>query len=168
MTYVIRLTVLFKDFRFRQRFMTGLLSVLAAVFLFYAAGALFGNAVSASATRSAQLKERIENVKTRIARIEKTAAGSKVLSAGLLTHVQSLGERVTGGGKFTNIKLVNTALRQEQVTFKTENLVYNDFVNILKEFESYDNIQLKSLSVNKRFDNPKRIDAVWDVARTMP
>jgi hypothetical protein len=79
--------------------------------------------------------------------------------------VQSLSGQLSEGGKFTNIKIINTTLRQEQVSFKTENLVYNDFVNILKELESYGNIQVKSLLVNKRFDNPKRIDALWDIVR---
>ncbi|MDR2400296.1 MAG: hypothetical protein LBD73_01425 [Deferribacteraceae bacterium] len=156
---------LFKDFHFRQQFMTALLVALAVVFIFYGTFVLFGESVQASIKNAEQLQERVTNVKSSIAKIEKNTAQTKTLSTGLLTYVQGLSGQLTGGGKFTNIKIINATTRQEQVSFKTENLVYNDFVNLLKEFENYGNVQIKSLSVNKRFDNPKRIDALWDIVR---
>jgi hypothetical protein len=165
MKNIAELRTLFKDFHFRQRFMMALLASLAVFFLFYGAFTIFGEAVSASAKRSEDLRERIVNVKTRIAKIEKNSSQTKILTTGLLTYVQSLNGQVSAEGKITNIKMLSTTMRQEQVSFKTENLVYNDFVKLLKEFEGYGNLQIKSLAVNKRFDNPKRIDALWDMVK---
>ncbi|MDR2104894.1 MAG: hypothetical protein LBP51_03960 [Deferribacteraceae bacterium] len=161
--YMEKYRTLLKDFHFRQRFMTILFAILAAFFIFYGTFALFEEAALAANNRSEQLKERISNIKTRLAKVEN--AQTKSLSMGLLTYVQSLSGQLSGGGKFTNIKIINTTLRQEQISFKTENLVYNEFVKLLKEFESYGNVQVKSLLINKRFDNPKRIDALWDIVR---
>jgi hypothetical protein len=160
-----KFNALFKDFHFRQRVMTALLVILTVFFIFYITFALFEEAVNASVKRAEQLEERISNVKTRAAQIDKDTAQTKTLTTGLLTYVQGLSGQLSGGGKFTNIKIVNTTVRQEQISFKTENLVYNDFIKITKEFESYGNLQIKSLSVNKRFDNPRRIDALWDIVR---
>jgi type II secretory pathway component PulM len=159
------LNSLLKDFHFRQRFMSIILAVLAVFFVFYITFAIFEQTIQASTMRSQQLQERVAGVKTSIAKIERNTSQTKILSTGLLTYVQNLNGQLSGTGKFTNIRVVNNTLRQEQVSFKTENLVYNDFVKILKEFESYANLQIKSISVNKRFDNPKRIDALWDLVR---
>ena len=68
-------------------------------------------------------------------------------------------------GKIMNIKLVSSINSLEQVSFRAENLTYADIMNIMKDLEQYGNVSIKNLTINKRFDNPKRAGSIWDVVR---
>ena len=85
------------------------------------------------------------------------------LNSSLLSYMQNMNSYMQG--KIMNIKLVSSINSLEQVSFRAENLTYADIMNIMKDLEQYGNVSIKNLTINKRFDNPKRAGSIWDVVR---
>ena len=90
---------------------------------------------------------------------------SKALSTSLQQHIEGIGPRYSIRGAILNIRLINSSNKQEQVSFRAENLVYKEFTYILNDLEQYDNVWVKSVDIKKRYDNPERIDVSFDVVR---
>ena len=155
------------DFHFRQKALTYFLVVMFIAALFYWTHAIISAKRDDMQSEVTASKERIVRVQSEIQKLQEKQQNVKPLSAGLQSYIQTLGQRMGISAKFVNIKLVNSGNRQEQVSFRSENLVYNDFSAILQDFEQYDNVWIKSVSITRRFDNPKRLDVAWDIVRAM-
>ena len=108
---------------------------------------------------------RLDDVQRYIVMRQSSQQNAQRLDAGLLSYIEGIKQRHTIQGDIVNIRLVNSANRQEQVSFRAENLVYQEFVAILNDLEQYDNIWIKTISLTKRFDNPLRIDVAFDIIR---
>ncbi len=160
-------SALWKDFHTRQKLLA-VIGVAAVVFaMFYWTNQIISNFRNESAAAAKLTAERIVNVQKRILEINDKNANSKVLTNGLLSYVQDMGANMGIASKFTNIRLVSAQGRQEQVTFRSEGLVYQQLILIVRDLEQYDNVWVKSFMLTKRFDNPKRIDVSWDVIRSV-
>ncbi|MDR2883544.1 MAG: hypothetical protein LBV09_00365 [Deferribacteraceae bacterium] len=158
-------TAALSDYHNRQRLLLIVLICLGVFMAFYWTNGFLADSRRSTAATITTVKERISKVQTLVDRIEDKSTNAKTLDTGLLSYSQGLSSSAKVGSKLMSIKLVSSANRQEQVTFRTENLVINDLNNILQDIEQYDNVWIRALSITRRFDNPKRIDASWDIVR---
>lgn len=153
------------DFYTRQRLMLVFIAVGVVFMVFYWTYLVADSRKAFAHEEAARLQERINTVKVLSVQLEDRLRYAKQLNKGLLSYVQELGENT--GSSIVNIRLVSSSAQQEQVSFRAENLVYQEFITILRDIEQYDNVWVKSITVNKRFDNPQRIDVAWDIVRSM-
>jgi hypothetical protein len=153
------------DFHNRQKILLVALIVLGVCMLFYWTNAILAEKRASTIAAAENTKDRIVRVHTLMHRIDDKRINARTLDTGLLSFVQGMGNRTEIRGKLVNIRLVSSANRQEQVTFRTENLVLKEFADVLKDIEQYDNVWIRSLVITKRFDNPMRLDVSWDIIR---
>jgi hypothetical protein len=162
------LTAKLGNFQTRQRILM-VFAVVAGVFLlFYWTAAAVSSQQAKSANYAADTQLRLADVQRFIMQRQSTMQSARVLRTGLMSHVQNIKAKYGLPGDIVNIRLVNSSgdnARQEQVSFRAENMIYQEFITILTDLEQYDNVWVKSVSVTKRFDNTQRIDITFDVIR---
>lgn len=147
-----------------RRSISTIFVVCSCIFLIFYWTYSFISSRSDDIRRQAELSaEKIYDVKSFL-NIINGASKQRSLDSSLLSYVQNMNTFMQD--KITNIKLAGAFNSTEQVSFRAENLTYADIVKIIKDLEQYGNVSVKSLMINKRFDNPKRADSVWDVVRT--
>jgi len=156
------------DFHSRQRILLIGLIVAGVFTAFYWTNDILTDRRASTAATVENTQDRIARVLTLMQRAEHNRINARTLDTGLLSFVQGMGNRTEIRGKLVNIRLVSSANRQEQVTFRTENLVLKELANVLRDIEQYDNVWITSLVITKRFDNPQRLDVNWDIVRSMP
>jgi energy-converting hydrogenase Eha subunit C len=111
------------DFHSRQKIMLIALVALGIFMLFYWTNEILATKRASTIAAVESTQDRITRVHVLVHRIDDKRANAKNLDTGLLSFVQGLGNRTGIRGKLVNIRLVSSANRQEQVTFRTENLV---------------------------------------------
>jgi hypothetical protein len=156
-----------QDFHTRQKLLSYFLAVISVIALFYWTQTIISTKRADMQAATVATKERIIRVQGEIQKLQDKQQNVKLLSTGLQSYIQIMGQNMGISAKFVNIKLINSVNRQEQVSFRSENLVYKDLSAILQDFEQYDNIWVKSVYISKRFDNPKRLDIAWDIVRAI-
>ena len=157
---------LLSDFNARQRMLTIFMASAIIFMIFFWTNTIINAQTEKLNTRINDTYERIESARRNAVIIDYRRRNTQKLSTGLFTYIQGLSGKLRLRVAITGTRLVSSQSNQEQVSFRTENLVYEEFVGILKDFEQYDNIQVKNLSIRKRFDNPRHIDANWDIIRS--
>ena len=157
---------LLSDFNARQRMLTIFMASAIIFMIFFWTNTIINAQTEKLNTRINDTYERIESARRNAVIIDYRRRNTQKLSTGLFTYIQGLSGKLRLRAAITGTRLVSSQSNQEQVSFRTENLVYEEFVGILKDFEQYDNIQVKNLSIRKRFDNPRHIDANWDLIRS--
>jgi len=156
-----------KDFHTRQILLKYFLVTMLVIALFYWTHTIMSAKQADIHSTVIATKERIARVESEIQKLQDKQQNVKLLNTGLLSYIQVMGQKMGISAKFVNIKLVNSGNRQEQVSFRSENLVYKDFLAILQDLEQYDNTLVKNIVIAKRFDNPKRLDITWDIVRAV-
>jgi hypothetical protein len=156
------------DFRTRQRVMMVLAGGVLIFLIFYWTHMLEARKIQSLEASIAATYARTDEVIGYAAQIKFNERSTASLSTGLLSYIQNMPGRLPIAGQIINLRMVaqsGTANRQEQVSFRTENLVYKEFLDILADLERYDNVWVKSMTLTKRFDNPMHIDIGWEVVR---
>ncbi len=156
----------FQDFQTRQKLLTYFLAALLVLALFYWTSTILSSKKAEIQSTATAARERIVRVQSEIQKLQDKELNAKPLNTALPSYIQGMGQRMGMSAKFVNIRPVSSTGKQEQVSFRSENLVYKDFSAILQDFEQYDNVWVKSVQLAKRFDNPKRLDVIWDIVRT--
>ncbi|MDR2870813.1 MAG: hypothetical protein LBV04_10210 [Deferribacteraceae bacterium] len=157
-------------FQTRQRALLIFVVLAVAFLLFYWTGMAVNNQKVKAESYTADTQMRLADVQRFMVIQQSGRQDVRKLDAGLLSHIQGIKGRYGLNGDIVNIRLVSsgTANQQEQVSFRAENLVYQEFTAILNDLEQYDNIWVKTVNVSKRFDNTERIDVAFDVIRGEP
>jgi hypothetical protein len=151
----------------RQTFLTYFVAAAVIFLLFYNTLRILNGMIEEKSAVTEQSIKQIAVVQKRTQEAKELLNSEKTLETGLMSYVQSLSSHLGRDGKLVNIRLVSSQPKQEQVSFRSENLVYIDFLSILSDIEQYDNLWIKSYTLSKRFDNALRIDVVWDIVRVI-
>ena len=157
---------LLSDFNTRQRILTIFMGTAIIFMIFFWTATIINARTQRLEKRISDTYERIETARNNVIAIDYRRRNTQKLSTGLFTYIQALNTKLHLRGAVTGNRLVSSQSSQEQVAFRTENLVYEEFIAILRDFEMYDNVQVKNLTLRKRFDNPGRIDVSWDLTRS--
>lgn len=97
--------------------------------------------------------------------IESNNSSVRNVQTGLLSFVQSIADANRLGGKLSNLRPIQTTNELEHIALRIENLNYSEFINFISEIERYDNIRIRSLNLNPRYDNDKLIDINMEVVK---
>jgi hypothetical protein len=165
MKRILDFSSILKDPKARQNTLAYFVIATVIFLLFYNTSRILNGMIEEKNTETEQSVKQLAVVQKRIQEAKELLNSGKTLETGLMSYVQSLSSHLGRDGKLVNIRLVSSQPKQEQVSFRSENLVYIDFLSVLSDIEQYDNLWIKSYTLSKRFDNTMRVDVVWDIVR---
>ncbi len=108
------------------------------------------------------MKQEISTIENRIIEAEQLAKMAKMdtnreseLTTGLLSFVQSIGRLTNIEQKIISVQPKTLSNYNEAVTFKVENVNFNELIDLIQNIDRYSNVVITSITVDKRFDNPQ-------------
>jgi len=108
------------------------------------------------------MKQEISTIENRIVEVEQLAKMAKSdanreseLTTGLLSFVQNLGRLINIEQKIISVQPKTLSNYNEAVTFKVENVNFNELIDLIQNIDRYSNVLITSITVDKRFDNPQ-------------
>lgn len=152
--------------RHKQQILTIFVAFMAVFFLFYWTSVFLNSELSSSKAQADNTYKRLENVANMAGQIQfAKAKGVNAMTLSLLVFVQNAGSETGISDKIVNIRPLTASKGIEHVSIRIENLYYDEFVNFIKQIEKYNNLSIKVVNFNKRYDNPKMIDASIEVVK---
>lgn len=152
--------------RNKQQILTIFVAFMAVFFLFYWTSVFLNSKLTASETQAENTYKRLENVANMAGQIQfAKSKGVNAMTLSLLVFIQNTGTEIGISDKIVNLRPVAASKDIEHVALRVENLYYDEFINLIKEIEKYNNLSIRVVNFNKRYDNPKMIDASIEVVK---
>lgn len=158
----------YKNFyaRNKQQILTLFVAVMGVFFLFYWTNVFLDSKLSSSLSKAETTYKKLENAANMAGQIQfAKSKGVNAMTLSLLVFIQNTGSEIGISDKIVNLRPVTASKGIEHVSLRMENLYYDELVNFLKAVEKYDNLSIKVINFNKRYDNPKMIDASVEVVK---
>lgn len=158
----------YKNFyiRYKQQILTIFVAIMGVFFLFYWTNLFLDSKLTSAISKSENTYKKLENAANMAGQIQfAKSKGVNAMTLSLLVFIQNTGTEIGISDKIVNLRPVGASKGIEHVSLRMENLYYDELVNFLKSVERYDNLSIKVLNFNKRYDNPKMIDASIEVVK---
>ena len=158
----------YKNFyiRYKQQILTIFVAIMGVFFLFYWTNLFLDSKLISAISKSENTYKKLENAANMAGQIQfAKSKGVNAMTLSLLVFIQNTGTEIGISDKIVNLRPVGVSKGIEHVSLRMENLYYDELVNFLKSVERYDNLSIKVLNFNKRYDNPKMIDASIEVVK---
>lgn len=158
----------YKNFyiRYKQQILTIFVAIMGVFFLFYWTNLFLDSKLTSAISKSENTYKKLENAANMAGQIQfAKSKGVNAMTLSLLVFIQNTGTEIGISDKIVNLRPVGVSKGIEHVSLRMENLYYDELVNFLKSVERYDNLSIKVLNFNKRYDNPKMIDASIEVVK---
>ena len=158
----------YKNFyiRNKQQILTVFVVIMSIFFLFYWTNVFLDSKLSSSLSKAENTYKKLENAANMAGQIQfAKSKGVNAMTLSLLVFIQNTGSEIGISDKIVNLRPVTASKGIEHVSLRMENLYYDELVNFLKAVEKYDNLSIKVINFNKRYDNPKMIDASIEVVK---
>ena len=150
----------------KQQILTGFVIVMGVFFLFYWTNAFLNSKLESAKTKADNTYKKLENVANMAGQIQfAKTKGINAMSDNLLVFIQNTGSKNGISDKMVNLRPVSAPKGIEHIALRMENLYYDELINFIKEVEKYDNLNIKVITFNKRYDNPKMIDTSIEVVK---
>lgn len=152
--------------RYKQQILTTFVVVVGIFFVFYWTNAFLSskiNTAKVSADNTYKKLERVANMAGQIQFAKST--GINAMSQTLLVYIQNTATNIGISDKIVNIRPISATKDIEHVSLRLENLYYDEFIKFIAEIEKYDNLSIKVMTFNKRYDNPKMIDSSMEIVK---
>ncbi len=144
---------------YKQQILTSFVVVMGIFFLFYWTNAFLNSKIEAAKTKT----EKAANMAGQIQFAKST--GINAMTQTILVYVQNTGSALGISDKIVNLRPVSASKGIEHVTLRLENLYYDEFIKFIADIEKYDNLSIKVINFNKRYDNPKMIDSSIEIVK---
>lgn len=152
--------------RYKQQILTAFVIIMGIFFVFYWTNAFLNSKIEQAKVKADNTYKKLEKVANMAGQIQ--AAKSKGINAmtqTLLVYIQNTGTALGISDKIVNLRPVGSAKGIEHATLRLENLYYDEFVKFIADIEKYDNLSIKVINFNKRYDNPKMIDSSIEIVK---
>ena len=90
---------------------------------------------------------------------------NKMISGGLLSFVQKVGNDLGMEEKIASLKPKTAQGDRSAVSVRFEQLNLNDIINILSRIDAYSDLEIDSLSLNRRFDDKNLADLYMEISK---
>lgn len=152
--------------RYKQQILTGFVIVMGVFFLFYWTNAFLSSQINNAKTMADNTYSKLEKVANMAGQIQfAKKSGINAMTKTLLVYVQDTGAALNISDKIVNLRPVSASKGIEHVTLRLENLYYDEFIKFIADIEKYDNLSIKVINFNKRYDNPKMIDSSIEIVK---
>ncbi len=158
----------YKNFyiQYKQQILTFFVGVMAVFFLFYWTNAFLQSKLNNAVKISENTYKKLENAANMAGQIQfAKTKGINAMNQNLLVFIQNTGSEISISDKMVNLRPVSASKGIEHISLRMENLYYDELVKFIKEIEKYDNLSIKVINFNKRYDNPKMIDTSIEVVK---
>lgn len=140
--------------------------VLTGCFLlFYWTHLAFDSYSTNVASDTATVKEKIAKVDTMMKKINTSTNRVQRVNTGLLAFMQNHAGKLGLESKLTVIKPKSAVSGKESATMRFENFTLSNLVSLTSLIDNYDNLQVDSMSVTKRFDNVKLVNVSMELSK---
>ena len=152
--------------RYKQQILTAFVAVMSIFFLFYWTDAFLSSQINNAKTRADNTYSKLEKVANMAGQIQfAKKSGINAMTKTLLVYIQDTGAALGISDKIVNLRPVSASKGIEHVTLRLENLYYDEFIKFIADIEKYDNLSIKVINFNKRYDNPKMIDSSIEIVK---
>ena len=152
--------------RYKQQILTGFVVVMGIFFVFYWTNAFLSSQINNAKTKADNTYSKLEKVANMAGQIQfAKKSGINAMTKTLLVYVQDTGAALGISDKIVNLRPVSASKGIEHVTLRLENLYYDEFIKFIADIEKYDNLSIKVINFNKRYDNPKMIDSSIEIVK---
>lgn len=150
----------------KQQILTVFVVVMSIFFLFYWTNLFLSSKLTSSIEKADNTYKKLENVANMAGQIQfAKSRGVNAMNQSLLVFIQNTGSSIGIADKIINLRPISASKGIEHVSLRIENLYYDELINFIRDIEKYDNLSIKVITFNKRYDNPKMIDASLEVVK---
>lgn len=150
----------------KQQILTIFVVVMSIFFLFYWTNLFLSSKLTSSIEKADNTYKKLENVANMAGQIQfAKSRGVNAMNQSLLVFIQNTGSSIGIADKIINLRPISASKGIEHVSLRIENLYYDELINFIRDIEKYDNLSIKVITFNKRYDNPKMIDASLEVVK---
>ena len=150
----------------KQQILTIFVVVMSIFFLFYWTNLFLSSKLTSSIEKADNTYKKLENVANMAGQIQfAKSRGVNAMNQSLLVFIQNTGSSIGIADKIINLRPISASKGIEHVSLRIENLYYDEFIKFIRDIEKYDNLSIKVITFNKRYDNPKMIDASLEVVK---
>ncbi len=144
---------------YKQQILTSFVVVMGIFFLFYWTNAFLNSKIEAAKTKTENTYKKLEKAANMAGQIQfAKSTGINAMTQTILVYVQNTGSALGISDKIVNLRPVSASKGIEHVTLRLENLYYDEFIK-------FDNLSIKVINFNKRYDNPKMIDSSIEIVK---
>ncbi|MDY5050513.1 MAG: hypothetical protein SPF17_03740, partial [Candidatus Mucispirillum faecigallinarum] len=152
--------------RYKQQILTAFVAVMGIFFIFYWTDAFLSSQINNAKTKADNTYSKLEKVANMAGQIQfAKKSGINAMTKTLLVYIQDTGAALGISDKIVNLRPVSASKGIEHVTLRLENLYYDEFIKFIADIEKYDNLSIKVINFNKRYDNPKMIDSSIEIVK---
>lgn len=152
--------------RYKQQILTSFVAIMGVFFVFYWTNAFLNSKIESVKTTSDNTYKKLERVANMAGQIQfAKSTGINAMTQTLLVYVQNTSSTLGISDKIVNLRPVGASKGIEHVTLRLENLYYDEFIKFIADIEKYDNLSIKVINFNKRYDNPKMIDSSIEIVK---
>lgn len=152
--------------RYKQQILTSFVVIMGVFFLFYWTNAFLNSKIESAKTKADNTYKKLEKVANMAGQIQfAKSTGINAMTQTLLVYIQNTGSALGISDKIVNLRPVGASKGIEHVTLRLENLYYDEFIKFIADIEKYDNLSIKVINFNKRYDNPKMIDSSIEIVK---
>lgn len=150
----------------KQQILTVFVVVMSIFFLFYWTNLFLNSKLNSSIEKADNTYKKLENVANMAGQIQfAKSKGVNAMTQSLLVFIQNTGSSIGIADKIINLRPISASKGIEHVSLRMENLYYDELINFIRDIEKYDNLSIKVITFNKRYDNPRMIDASLEVVK---
>ncbi len=150
----------------KQQILTVFVVVMSIFFLFYWTNLFLSSKLTSSIEKADNTYKKLENVANMAGQIQfAKSKGVNAMTQSLLVFIQNTGSSIGIADKIINLRPISASKGIEHVSLRMENLYYDELINFIRDIEKYDNLSIKVITFNKRYDNPRMIDASLEVVK---
>lgn len=150
----------------KQQILTVFVVIMSIFFLFYWTNLFLSSKLASSIEKADNTYKKLENVANMAGQIQfAKSRGVNAMNQSLLVFIQNTGSSIGISDKIINLRPIGSSKGIEHVSLRIENLYYDELINFIRDIEKYDNLSIKVITFNKRYDNPKMIDASLEVVK---
>ncbi len=135
-------------------------------FAFYWTDFFINSKVKSYNSEAEQTYERLGKVMELTAKLRTNNATQNTMDTGLLSFLQKSSENSGMGDRLANLRAVPSNDGVEHASLRLENLYYDEMIMFIVRIEAFDNLYVKSLTFNRRYDNEQKVDVTLEIVKS--
>lgn len=157
-----------RDFydRNRQNILMAFIACAGVFFLFYWTDRILTSKAEEYEAGARAAYERLEKAVNLAVQVRQAESAGNAMRGGLLSFIQKTCVDLNMESRLVNLRPVASSASMEHISMRLENLYYDEFIRFTAKMESFDNLRIKSVSFTRRYDNPNKIDAVFEIVKS--
>lgn len=152
--------------QYKQQILTTFVVFMGIFFIFYWTSAFINAKIENAKIKADNTYKKLEKTANMAGQIQfAKSTGINAMTQTLLVYIQNTGSTLGISDKIVNLRPVSASKGIEHVTLRLENLYFDEFIKFIADIEKYDNLSIKVINFNKRYDNPKMIDSSIEIVK---